>query len=72
MITLFDTHPTVSEAFRKGKYVVRKTHHDFSAIPIDQAHKQNNKCVKGGGGAIGLTENPMQLLRWMISGPEET
>ena len=72
MMALPDKHPTVSEAFREGKFVVRKTHHGFSAIPIDQAHEQNNKCVKGDGGAIGLTENPMQLLRWMISGPEET
>ena len=26
--------------------------------------------VKGDGGAVGLTENPSALRRWMISGPE--
>lgn len=31
----------------------------FSCIPIDQAHEQNNELVKGSGGAVGLTENPV-------------
>ena len=44
----------------------------FSAIAIDQAHEQNNSLVKGDGGAVGLTESPAALRRWMISGPEVT
>ena len=44
--------------------------HAFSAIAIDQAHEQNNAHVKGDGGAVGLTENPSALRRWMVSGPE--
>lgn len=40
------------------------------AIALNQAHEQNNAVVKGGGGAIGLTQNPEALRRWMISGPE--
>ena len=39
-------------------------------MPIDQAHEQNNACVKGDGGAVGLTKNPSALQRWMITGPE--
>ena len=31
-------------------------------------HKKKN--VEGDGGAIGLTEDSLQLLRWMIAGPE--
>ena len=62
--------PSVASEFRKGNFVVQKSHRAFSSIPIDQAHEQNNKVVKGDGGAIGLTENPSQLLRWMICGPE--
>ena len=31
---------------------------------------KNNQLVKGDSGAIGLTENSSQLLRWMVSGPE--
>ena len=49
---------------------MKKSRHAFSAIAIDQAHKQNNTCVKGDGGAVGLTENPAALCRWMVSGPE--
>ena len=37
---------------------------------MDQAHEQNNELIKGDGGAIGITENPSALLRWMVSGPE--
>ncbi|KAK3700594.1 hypothetical protein QZH41_001584 [Actinostola sp. cb2023] len=49
---------------------VQKTANSFSAIPLDQAHDQNNELIKGDGGAIGLTENPSALLRWMVAGPE--
>ena len=34
-----------------------KTTNRFSAIPVYQAHEQNNEAVKGAVGAVGLTEN---------------
>jgi len=37
---------------------------------MDQAHKQNNACVKGDVDAVGLTDNPSELRRWMVAGPE--
>ena len=43
---------------------------EFSSIAIDQAHEQNNAVIKDDGGAIGLTEDPTALWRWMIAGPE--
>ena len=46
-----------------------KKNYAFSGISLDHAHEQNNKLVKGDGGA-GLTENTSQLLRWIVSGPE--
>lgn len=49
--------PSLATEFRKGHFVVQKSYRAFSSIPIDQAHEQNNKVVKGDGGAIGLTEN---------------
>lgn len=52
-------------------WVVVKGSRRFSAIPIDQAHEQENAKVKGNGGAIGLTEQPEALKRWMIAGPEQ-
>ena len=51
--------------------MVTKTCNKFSAIPIGQAHKQNNKIVKGSGGAVGLTENPTAFRKWMVAGPEQ-
>lgn len=70
MTQLASTCPAVEKMFQDGCFVVCKTQHRFSGIPIDQAHEQINKQVKGDGGAVGLTESSSQLLRWMVSGPE--
>ena len=37
----------------QGHWVLPKTVKDFSAMPLDQAHEQNNEKVKGSGGAVG-------------------
>ena len=66
MMLLEECHSGVAAEFKKGNFVVKK----LSEISLDHAHEQNNKLVKGDGGAIGLTENSSQLLRWMVSGPE--
>lgn len=50
-----------------GHWVISKTRNRFSAMPIDQAHKQNNALVKGSGGAVGLTENPSAFRKWVIN-----
>ena len=39
-------------------------------MALDQAHEQNNGAVKSDGGAVGLTQNPQALRRWMVAGPE--
>ncbi|KAE8737454.1 hypothetical protein FOCC_FOCC017082, partial [Frankliniella occidentalis] len=44
----------------------------MSGLGVDQAHEQNNRIVKEDGAAIGLTENPIALRRWMLAGPEVT
>ncbi len=51
--------------------MLTKTSRKFSSMPLDQAHEQNNAAVKGPGGAVGLTENPTALKRWMVAGPEQ-
>ena len=63
-------HPSVHEQFLRGHFTVMKTGNPFSALAIDHAHEQNNAAVKGDGGAVGLTEDPSVLKRWMICGPE--
>lgn len=50
---------TIAKKFREeGDWVLSKSGNEFSAIPFDQAHEQENKVVKSSGGAVGLTENP--------------
>jgi len=62
--------PIKDEFERQCHWVISKTKKNFSSIPIDQAHEQENAFVKGLGGCIGLTENPEAFRRWMLSGPE--
>ena len=64
--------PAVLKQFvENGFCVVTKTSNKFSAIPINQAHEQNNKIVNGSGEAVGLTENPTAFRKWMVAGPEQ-
>ena len=69
MCTLHQTAPEVACKFNEGFFTVSKSSNRFSAIVIDQAHEQN-AIVKGEGGAVGLTESPSALRRWMVSGPK--
>ena len=70
MMTLHERHSDIATQFAQGGFVVCKTKRQFSAIATDRAHEQNNKVVKGDGGAVGLLQNPKALLRWMVEGPE--
>ena len=64
------THPDIHQEFTNRSFIVFKTEKVFSSIALDHAHEQVNASVKGEGGAVGLTENPAALRRWMIAGPE--
>ena len=65
-------HPDVAREFNTGNFTIQKTNWIFSAIPIDQAHEQNNACSKRDGGAVGLIDDPCALQRWLVAGPEVT
>ena len=39
-------------------------------MAIDQCHEHNNAMITGSGGAVGLTDNPPALRRWMVADPE--
>ena len=39
-----------------------------SGLAIDQAHEHVNAVIKGDGGAVGITEDPSALKRWMTVG----
>ena len=70
MSALESLHPDVHKEFLDGNFTVSKSERPFSALAINQAHEQNNACVKGDGGAVGLTENPVALKCWMLCCPE--
>ena len=54
----------IKEEFEiQGNWVISKTANTSSGIPFDQAHWQQNRNVKGLGGCIGLTENPVAFRR---------
>lgn len=40
---------SIEEKFKEGNWVISKTDNKFSAIPIDQAHEQENKNIKATG-----------------------
>ena len=63
-------HPQLACEFHNGKFVVHKSSREFSAMAIDQAHKQANAVIHGDGGAVGVTEDPSALRRWMVAGPK--
>ena len=63
---------TILKEFKEyNHWIIHKTTNRFSAIPVDQAHVQNNEAFKGAGGTVGLTENPSAFRKWMVSGPEQ-
>ena len=72
MICLESKHPEIANEFKAGKFTIPKSHRFFSAIAIDHTHEQNNAYVKRDGGAVGLTENPGALRRWMLADPDIT
>ena len=61
---------TLSPGFLKGYFPVNMTSHVFSNLAIDKPYDQHNAGVKDDGGAVGLTECPATLQKWMFSGPE--
>jgi len=70
MVTLPTVHPEIAREFEACNFTIQKTSRQFSAIPVDQTHKQNNAAIKGDGGAVGLTDNPTALRRWTMAGSE--
>ena len=64
------SHARIFAEFCKGKFTDNKTQRPFSRMALDESYEQNNACVKGDRGAVGLTENSSALLRWMVSAPE--
>ena len=56
----------------RGHFSFLKTHREFSRIATDQVHEQNNKIIKGSGGATSLLNksDASALIRWEAGGPD--
>ncbi len=63
-------HPAIYREFRRGHFTTKNSCRRFSSISEDQAHEQNNKLVKIDGGAIGILDNHISMMKWMVAGPE--
>ena len=72
LISLPITYPDVHEELLKGFFCFAKTKRPFSRMAFDQVHEQNNKIIKGLGGATNLlnSKNDSALIRWETCGPE--
>ena len=47
MVTLPTAHPEIAREFDAGNFTIQKTSRQFSTIPIDQTHEQNNAAIEG-------------------------
>ena len=50
---------SIKEEIDHRNFTVKKTSRVFSAMRIDQAHKQNNRAAKVDGGAISTMDSAM-------------
>ena len=64
--------PDLYEQFSNGNFSFQKSSREFSRMGLDQIHEQNNKVIKGAGGASDLLnkEDDSALLRWEVCSPE--
>ena len=60
------TAPDVFTAFMDGCFTFQKTSTEFSRIPLDQVHHQNNAYIMGVAGATHLVNctDEAGLIRW--------
>ena len=61
MANLSDRHLGIANEFDAGHFTAQKTSRLFSAIGLDRALQQVSACIKGDGGAVGLTDDPNAL-----------
>ena len=60
-------YPSIHESFLQGKFVVRLTQRNLSAIPMDQAlESKYNKPAKGTSGIIGIRRRKAAVGKWNL------
>ena len=63
------TVPQVWDAFKKGGFVVEKSHIPFTAIGVDHSGEQVNKILKINGGLVGISHNVNARDRFFLTAP---
>ena len=64
LLRLPNTSPKLYEEFLACNFVLHKTDNPFSAIALDQGHKQNDATIKGAGRAVRLLSSDMESVLW--------
>ena len=74
MMNLHITNPDVYTEMQKGSFSYAKSQRPFSRMALDQLHEQNNKLIKGLGGASNILnqQDESALIRWGTCGSEIT
>ena len=70
MLTLENRHQEQAQEFKRGNFVVHKTNYSFSGLALNHVHEKANAIIKADSRAIGVTEDPSALRRWMTAGPK--
>ena len=72
LYTIESKFPDLYNYFSNGNFSFQKSNREFSRMELDQIHEQNNKIIKGAGGASNLLnkEDDSALLRWEVCSPE--
>ena len=72
IISLPSNHLDVYQQTLEGFFSFVKTKPPSSRMVLDQVHEQNNKTIKGIGGATSLlnTQDESALIRWETCGPD--
>ena len=52
---------SVERELQNGNFIVQRSTHKFCRLTLDHSHEQSNKCIKGEGVIVGLTENCCSL-----------
>ena len=72
LMTVETMFADIYENFNKGFFTFQKSENQFSQMPLDQVHKQNNCPIESCGDATDLVNNVEEsvLIRWGTCGPE--
>ncbi|VDI01473.1 Hypothetical predicted protein [Mytilus galloprovincialis] len=71
MLQLPKKNPETHKAILSGNpFCHQDRERNFPVWLLIKPTNKNNAYVKADGGAVGLTENPGVLHRWMVAGPE--